>query len=105
YQMISHRALWRLLHRDCEFRIGSIVRAGRLIGTAEVPQKADGIAAAPRTVSSCHNRSLPQCGTGYLITSSARALPIRSPRTYRTGTVKRRLAVARQSIAAVPRSA
>ena len=32
-------------------------RAGRLIGTAEVPQKADGIAAVPRTVSSCQQRT------------------------------------------------
>ena len=32
YQMISHRALWRLLHCDCEVRIGSHERAWVSLG-------------------------------------------------------------------------
>ena len=45
YQMISHRALGHLLHRDCEFRIGSNSAADSLLkdcpGASAVPQKAD----------------------------------------------------------------
>jgi hypothetical protein len=39
-----------------EYVSASSSPARRLVGTAEAPQKADGIAAVPRTVSSCYGR-------------------------------------------------
>src|SRR5258706_16469892 len=39
--MISYRALWQLLHRDCEFRIGSIATETRYPCEVRFPPESD----------------------------------------------------------------
>jgi hypothetical protein len=33
YQMIPYRVRWRLVHRDCEFHIGSVARVPAAVAT------------------------------------------------------------------------
>jgi hypothetical protein len=55
YQMISHMALWRLLHRDSEFRSGSRL-TGPTVPDAcpEYPRIPDEVVAMPRSSLPCH---------------------------------------------------